>query len=235
MARIKVHELRNKSKTYLLAQLKDLKAELALLHAAKVTSGAPNKLSKIKVVRLSIAQVLTVISQKQKSALREVYKNKKGKRFASVHVWRCNEQVRPFIHNSQILGVYSNKGRIFAFTLTCKLNTVKGNKPSKEKRPISVPGSDGVAPPIVELEEGSVGNGGRKVEETKNGVVGFGIVKKLPRKVLGILSNLPLAIAEMFAIAALMASGTFIDQGEAPDYYLREKVYVIRRQKWRHR
>lgn len=30
-----------------------------------------------KVVRLSIAQVLTVISQKQKAALREVYKNKK--------------------------------------------------------------------------------------------------------------------------------------------------------------
>ncbi|KAL6200076.1 hypothetical protein ACLB2K_029858 [Fragaria x ananassa] len=44
---------------------------------AKVTGGAPNKLSKIKVVRLSIAQVLTVISQKQKAALREVYKNKK--------------------------------------------------------------------------------------------------------------------------------------------------------------
>ncbi|XP_049397087.1 60S ribosomal protein L35-like [Solanum stenotomum] len=77
MARIKVHELRNKSKTDLLAQLKDLKAELALLHVAKVTSGALNKLSKIKVVRLSIAQALTVISQKQKSALREVYKNKK--------------------------------------------------------------------------------------------------------------------------------------------------------------
>ncbi|XP_047339898.1 60S ribosomal protein L35-like [Impatiens glandulifera] len=30
-----------------------------------------------KVVRLSIAQVLTVVSPKQKSALREVYKNKK--------------------------------------------------------------------------------------------------------------------------------------------------------------
>ncbi|KAH0650267.1 hypothetical protein KY284_030179 [Solanum tuberosum] len=126
----------------------------------------------------------------------------------------------------------SNKGRIFAFTLTCKLNTVKLNKPSKEKRPILVLGSDGVVPPIVELEEGSVGNSGRKVEETKNGVVGFGIVKKLPRKVLGILSNLPLSIAEMFVIAALMASGTFIDQGKAPDYYLREKIYVIHRQKW---
>ncbi|CAK9176536.1 unnamed protein product [Ilex paraguariensis] len=77
MARIKVHELRNKAKTDLLSQLKDLKAELALLRVAKVTGGAPNKLSKIKVVRLSIAQVLTVISQKQKAALREAYKNKK--------------------------------------------------------------------------------------------------------------------------------------------------------------
>ncbi|CAL5389004.1 unnamed protein product [Camellia sinensis] len=77
MARIKVHELRQKSKAELLAQLKDLKAELSLLRVAKVTGGAPNKLSKIKVVRLSIAQVLTVISQKQKSVLREAYKNKK--------------------------------------------------------------------------------------------------------------------------------------------------------------
>ncbi|CAL9771694.1 unnamed protein product, partial [Musa acuminata subsp. burmannicoides] len=31
----------------------------------------------LKVVRLSIARVLTVISQKQKAALREVYKKKK--------------------------------------------------------------------------------------------------------------------------------------------------------------
>ncbi|KAL4198747.1 hypothetical protein AMTRI_Chr03g141610 [Amborella trichopoda] len=76
-ARIKVHELRTKSKTELLNQLKELKAELALLRVAKVTGGAPNKLSKIKVVRLSIAQVLTVISQKQKAALREAYKKKK--------------------------------------------------------------------------------------------------------------------------------------------------------------
>ncbi|KAI4375247.1 hypothetical protein MLD38_013140 [Melastoma candidum] len=77
MARIKVHELRQKSKADLLSQLKDLKAELALLRVAKVTGGAPNKLSKIKVVRLSIAQVLTVISQKQKAALRDAYKKKK--------------------------------------------------------------------------------------------------------------------------------------------------------------
>uniref|UniRef100_A0A2P2JAP1 60S ribosomal protein L35 n=1 Tax=Rhizophora mucronata TaxID=61149 RepID=A0A2P2JAP1_RHIMU len=77
MARLKVHELRSKSKTELLNQLKELKSELALLRVAKVTGGAPNKLSKIKVVRLSIARVLTVISQKQKAALREAYKKKK--------------------------------------------------------------------------------------------------------------------------------------------------------------
>eukprot|EP00897_Mesotaenium_endlicherianum_P004447 jgi/Mesen1/402/ME000010S_10849 len=77
MAKIRVHELRSKSKTDLLNQLKELKTELAALRVAKVTGGAPNKLSKIKVVRLSIAQVLTVISQTQKSNLREAYKKKK--------------------------------------------------------------------------------------------------------------------------------------------------------------
>jgi large subunit ribosomal protein L35e len=77
MARIKVHELRGKNKAELQAQLKELKSELSLLRVAKVTGGAPNKLSKIKVVRTSIARVLTVISQKQKAALREAYKKKK--------------------------------------------------------------------------------------------------------------------------------------------------------------
>lgn len=76
-ARIKAHELRTKSKTELQAQLKDLKQELGALRVAKVTGGAPNKLSKIKVVRKSVARVLTVISQEQKKALRDVYKNKK--------------------------------------------------------------------------------------------------------------------------------------------------------------
>ncbi|XP_065020351.1 large ribosomal subunit protein uL29 isoform X1 [Musa acuminata AAA Group] len=77
MGRIKVHELRGKTKAELHNRLKDLKNELSLLRVAKVTGGAPNKLSKIKVVRLSIARVLTVTSQKQKAALREAYKKKK--------------------------------------------------------------------------------------------------------------------------------------------------------------
>merc|ERR1712010_242497 len=79
MAKLKVSELRTKSKQELLNQLKDLKTELAALRVAKVTGGAPNKLSKIKVVRLSIARVLTVISQNQKAALAKAYEGKKHK------------------------------------------------------------------------------------------------------------------------------------------------------------
>merc|ERR1712176_518795 len=76
MAKLKVSELRTKSKQELLNQLKDLKTELAALRVAKVTGGAPNKLSKIKVVRLSIARILTVISQKQREALQTAYEGK---------------------------------------------------------------------------------------------------------------------------------------------------------------
>ena len=51
--------------------------ELALLTVSKVTGGAANRIYKIKVVRLSIAQVLIVIYQNQKTMLREGYKKKK--------------------------------------------------------------------------------------------------------------------------------------------------------------
>ncbi|RZR86718.1 hypothetical protein BHM03_00013958 [Ensete ventricosum] len=83
-----VHELRGKTKVELQNQLKDLKNELSLLRVAKVhacvvllfdgshTFGSSIGVGR-KVVRLSIARVLTVISQKQKAALREVYKKKK--------------------------------------------------------------------------------------------------------------------------------------------------------------
>jgi len=71
--RIKAHQLRNKSKAELQKQLGELKTELSQLRVAKVTGGAPSKLSKIAVVRKSIARVLTVINQTQKAALRTHY------------------------------------------------------------------------------------------------------------------------------------------------------------------
>jgi large subunit ribosomal protein L35e len=56
-ARIKVHELRGKNKAELQAQLKEFKSELSLLRVAKVTGGAPNKLSKMCVLDGSLTLV----------------------------------------------------------------------------------------------------------------------------------------------------------------------------------
>uniref|UniRef100_A0A8C8CKP4 Large ribosomal subunit protein uL29 n=1 Tax=Oncorhynchus tshawytscha TaxID=74940 RepID=A0A8C8CKP4_ONCTS len=77
--KIKARDLRGKKKEELLKQLDDLKVELSQLRVAKVTGGAASKLSKICVVRKSIARVLTVINQTQKENLRKFYKGKKYK------------------------------------------------------------------------------------------------------------------------------------------------------------
>jgi ribosomal protein L29 len=53
-----VHELRGKNKAELQAQLKELKSELSLLRVAKVTGGAPNKLSKMCVPAICLLSLL---------------------------------------------------------------------------------------------------------------------------------------------------------------------------------
>merc|ERR1712224_346109 len=79
MAKVKAHELRGKKKEELLHQLNELKTELQQLNVAKVTGGAPSKLSKIKVVRKSIARVMTVVSHTQRDNLQKYYAAKKYK------------------------------------------------------------------------------------------------------------------------------------------------------------
>merc|ERR1712034_291671 len=79
MAKVKAHKLRGKKKEELLHQLNELKTELQQLHVAKVTGGAPSKLSKIKVVRNSIARVLTVISHTQRENLQKFHATRKYK------------------------------------------------------------------------------------------------------------------------------------------------------------
>ncbi|XP_033169690.1 60S ribosomal protein L35 isoform X2 [Drosophila mauritiana] len=79
MVKVKCSELRTKDKKELTKQLDELKNELLSLRVAKVTGGAPSKLSKIRVVRKAIARVYIVMHQKQKENLRKVFKNKKYK------------------------------------------------------------------------------------------------------------------------------------------------------------
>merc|ERR1712156_198218 len=79
MGKIKCSELRKKKKEDLTKQLDYLKTELAQLRVAKVTGGAASKLSKIRVIRKSVARVHIVMHQKQKENLRKFYKGKKYK------------------------------------------------------------------------------------------------------------------------------------------------------------
>merc|ERR1739844_880736 len=79
MTRNQCNQFREKSKEELSKKLEDLKNELATLKVAKVTGGAASKLSKIRIVRKSIARVYIVMHQKQKENLRKFYKGKKYK------------------------------------------------------------------------------------------------------------------------------------------------------------
>ncbi|RLN16328.1 hypothetical protein C2845_PM02G46600 [Panicum miliaceum] len=79
------------------------------------------------------------------------------------------------------------------------------------------------APPVAQPQQGgsAVEKGASEKPTTKEGCgnASLALLKRATKKTLAALSNLPLAISEMFAIAALMALGTVIDQGEAPSYY----------------
>jgi len=77
MAKIKTHELRGKPSQQLLQQLEGLKNELSQLRVAKVAGGPASKLAKIKVIRKSVARVLTVYNQTQKDRMRELFKGRK--------------------------------------------------------------------------------------------------------------------------------------------------------------
>jgi len=80
MGKLKAHELRDKSKDELVKQLEDLKNELSQLRVAKVSGqGGPSKLAKIKVIRKSIARVLTVYNQQQRDAKLKAYKKRSFK------------------------------------------------------------------------------------------------------------------------------------------------------------
>merc|ERR1711997_30050 len=77
ITRNQCNQFREKSKEELSKKLEELKNELATLKVAKVTGGAASKLSKIRIVRKSIARVYIVMHQKQKENLRKFYKGKK--------------------------------------------------------------------------------------------------------------------------------------------------------------
>lgn len=112
-----------------------------------------------------------------------------------------------------------NAGFHLRFMISCKFRTSKDEISSKKKDKKSVgttktvlPDANG-APPLSEDGTTRKSSGGPVNQQKpppprqKNYNTGFGFSKGLWRRVLSILSNLPLALAEMFTVAALMALG----------------------------
>ncbi|CAJ2679198.1 cytochrome c biogenesis protein CCS1 chloroplastic-like [Trifolium pratense] len=107
----------------------------------------------------------------------------------------------------------SNRTQTLSFTINCNLKN-KGKNLLSQKIVLSE-----ASPPPLTQDNDDIINGGNVPVSSKNKKGLYGVVNKLTKKVLQILSNLPLAIGEMFTIAFLMGLGTFIDQGQKPEFY----------------
>ncbi|XP_052193455.1 cytochrome c biogenesis protein CCS1, chloroplastic isoform X2 [Diospyros lotus] len=120
----------------------------------------------------------------------------------------------PFFSNTQIYGLCCK--RRLSLSITCKLKATREKRLREDSKNVAKKFSVSEGAPST---SDGAGNGRPPANDSAGS---FKFFKKFPRKVLSVLSNLPLAIGEMTSIASLMALGTFIDQGEAPDFYFQK-------------
>ncbi|XP_021738564.1 cytochrome c biogenesis protein CCS1, chloroplastic-like [Chenopodium quinoa] len=137
----------------------------------------------------------------------------------SIHLYRPNNSFKFHHFNQPHFPNLQNDRKFMTFRVCCKINVPqdKSNKPISQKIVIS----EG-APSLKENSDGSGEVPPPPLPPKKPTSSVNRLLKRIPQRVLGVLSNLSLAIGEMFAIAGLMAIGTFIDQSEAPDYYFQK-------------
>ncbi|ESL07911.1 60S ribosomal protein L35 [Trypanosoma rangeli SC58] len=74
---IKIRDLREKSKDDLMKQLMEFKKELSQLRVAQQLNSAGTRLGRIRLIRKSIARILTVLNQNERDNLRKFYSEKK--------------------------------------------------------------------------------------------------------------------------------------------------------------
>ena len=74
---IKIKDLREKSKDDLLKTLTEYKKELSQLRVVQQTGGAETRLGRIRPIRKSIARILTVLNQNERSNLKKFYADRK--------------------------------------------------------------------------------------------------------------------------------------------------------------
>ncbi|KAG5476817.1 hypothetical protein CUR178_04004 [Leishmania enriettii] len=74
---MKIKDLREKSKDDLLKTLTEYKKELSQLRVVQQTGGAETRLGRIRPIRKSIARILTVLNQNERSNLKKFYSDSK--------------------------------------------------------------------------------------------------------------------------------------------------------------
>ncbi|CAG9576560.1 putative 60S ribosomal protein L35 [Leishmania major strain Friedlin] len=74
---MKIKDLREKSKDDLLKTLTEYKKELSQLRVVQQTGGAETRLGRIRPIRKSIARILTVLNQNERSNLKMFYADRK--------------------------------------------------------------------------------------------------------------------------------------------------------------
>lgn len=140
--------------------------------------------------------------------------------FLKVPIFHPFFRFKPFSHSynthDHVHG--AKRAHTLPFAIKCKLKNSQDIKNKGKSVPQKIVLSEVSPPPLTEDAE----NSEDVPESSKKKGSPFGVVRMLRRKTLQILSNLPLAIGEMFTVASLMALGTFIDQGEAPEFYFQK-------------
>ncbi|GLJ23088.1 hypothetical protein SUGI_0435870 [Cryptomeria japonica] len=110
-------------------------------------------------------------------------------------------------------------GRLRNFTVMARIkeakNPTKKSKLHSKSLSITSPPEGTSAPALSDVSLSSEDSSG----QAEMGFGGLGVLRKLPRKVLKLLSSLPLAIGELSVLSGLLALGTFIEQGESPQFY----------------
>lgn len=102
----------------------------------------------------------------------------------------------------------AKNARKLVLTFSSKLNTSSGGTGLKVVKKKKNEASQ--LPPIAAPEPGRAPSvsGGEEPPPIQSTKTGFSMLKRIPKRLFAVLANLPLAIAEMFAVAALMALGT---------------------------
>ncbi|TKY67527.1 Cytochrome c biogenesis protein CCS1 [Spatholobus suberectus] len=129
---------------------------------------------------------------------------------------------KPFSYNTHLCAAKRTHTHSLPFTINCKLKNSQDIKNKGKSVSQKIVLSEASPPQLTEGDDINGESGDVPKSSKKKGGGLSGVAKFLRRKTLQILSNLPLAIGEMFAVASLMALGTIIDQGEAPDFYFQK-------------